>query len=157
MTGEGNINQTDTCIIRDIFWCVKDGKISHMNVKVHDFILINDDKLYIRHRVSGIITGDKSVFFNQQICFGQIPYHFWKKNQCFQFCPNIYTPKWSIEQLSLILPHVSENTGKFLRRDLAALTNSIYCSSQRGTLINRFINNYDDAYWLGRISYNFLI
>ena len=33
---------------------------------------------------------------------------------------------------------ISENTGKFLLRDLAALTNSIYCNSQRGTLMNRF-------------------
>ena len=32
---------------------------------------------------------------------------------------------------------ISENTGKFLLRYLAALTNSIYCTSQRGTLINR--------------------
>ena len=32
----------------------------------------------------------------------------------------------------------SENTGKFLLRDLAALTNSIYCKSQHGALMNRF-------------------
>ena len=33
---------------------------------------------------------------------------------------------------------VSENTRKFLLRDLAALTNSIYCNSQHGALMNRF-------------------
>ena len=33
---------------------------------------------------------------------------------------------------------ISENTGKFLLRDLGALTNSIYCNSQRGALMNRF-------------------
>ena len=33
---------------------------------------------------------------------------------------------------------ISENTGKFLLRNLAALTNSIYCNSQRGALMNRF-------------------
>ena len=33
---------------------------------------------------------------------------------------------------------ISENTGKFLLRDLAALTNSIYCNSQCGPLMNRF-------------------
>ena len=32
----------------------------------------------------------------------------------------------------------SENTGKFLLRNLAALTNSIYCISQHGALMNRF-------------------
>ena len=32
----------------------------------------------------------------------------------------------------------SENTGKFLVRNLAALTNSIYCNSQHGALMNRF-------------------
>ena len=47
--------------------------------------------------------------------------------------------------------HISENTGKFLLRDLAALTNSIYCTSQYGALMNR------DAHWPERISYNFLI
>ena len=33
---------------------------------------------------------------------------------------------------------ISENTGKFLLCDLAALTNRIYCTSQHGTLVNRF-------------------
>ena len=42
----------------------------------------------------------------------------------------------------------SENTGKFLFRDLAALTNGIYFNSQCGTLMNRFPFI---------ISYNFLI
>ena len=32
----------------------------------------------------------------------------------------------------------SENTWKFLLRDLAALTNSICCNYQHGALINRF-------------------
>ena len=32
---------------------------------------------------------------------------------------------------------VSENTGKFLLRDLAVLTNNIYCISQLGALVNR--------------------
>ena len=32
----------------------------------------------------------------------------------------------------------TENTGKFLFRDLAAPTKSIYCTSQRGALMNRF-------------------
>ena len=32
----------------------------------------------------------------------------------------------------------SENIGKFLLRNLAALTNSTYCNSQHGTLMNRF-------------------
>ena len=32
----------------------------------------------------------------------------------------------------------SEDTGKFLLLNLAALTNSIYCNSQHGTLMNRF-------------------
>ena len=31
----------------------------------------------------------------------------------------------------------SENTGKLLLRNLAALTNSIYCTSQHGALMNR--------------------
>ena len=33
---------------------------------------------------------------------------------------------------------ISENAGKFLLRNLAALTNSIYCTSQHGALMNRF-------------------
>ena len=33
---------------------------------------------------------------------------------------------------------ISENTGKFLLRDLGALTNSIYCNSQCEALMNRF-------------------
>ena len=33
---------------------------------------------------------------------------------------------------------ISENTGKLLLRDLATLTNNIYCNSQRGALMNRF-------------------
>ena len=33
---------------------------------------------------------------------------------------------------------ISENTGKFLLSDLAALTNSIYFNSQHGALLNRF-------------------
>ena len=32
----------------------------------------------------------------------------------------------------------SENTGKFLLRDLAAVTKNIYCHSQHGALMNRF-------------------
>ena len=32
---------------------------------------------------------------------------------------------------------ISENTGKFLLRNLAAPTNSIYCNSQHGALMNR--------------------
>ena len=36
------------------------------------------------------------------------------------------------------LPNRSENTGEFLLRDLAKLTNSIYCYSQHGGLMNRF-------------------
>ena len=31
-----------------------------------------------------------------------------------------------------------ENTGKFLLRNVAALTNSIYCNSRHGALMNRF-------------------
>ena len=33
---------------------------------------------------------------------------------------------------------ISENTGKFVLRDLATLTNSTYCTSQHGALVNRF-------------------
>ena len=32
---------------------------------------------------------------------------------------------------------ISENTGKFLLRDLATLTNSIFSNSQHGALMNR--------------------
>ena len=34
--------------------------------------------------------------------------------------------------------NISENTGKFSLRDLAALTNRSYCISQHGALVNRF-------------------
>ena len=37
-----------------------------------------------------------------------------------------------------LIPFISQNTGKFLLRDLAELTNRVYCTSQREALINRF-------------------
>ena len=39
---------------------------------------------------------------------------------------------------SPVFTFISENTGKFLLRALDALTNSIYCNSERGALMNRF-------------------
>ena len=56
----------------------------------------------------------------------------------------------------IIIHLTSENTGKFLLRNLAALTNSIYCISQHGALMNRFPVMLMPI-GLKRISYNFLI
>ena len=50
---------------------------------------------------------------------------------------------------------ISENTVKFLRRDLAKLTSRIYCNSQHDALM-KFLS-YDESYWPERISHNFLI
>ena len=51
---------------------------------------------------------------------------------------------------------LSENTGKFLLRNLDALTNSIYCTSQYGALMNRFpvmMTTLETAkfYWIGNL------
>ena len=35
--------------------------------------------------------------------------------------------------------YISENTGKFFLRDLVALTNGVYYTSQRGALLHRFV------------------
>ena len=43
---------------------------------------------------------------------------------------------WAVEAEAKL--HRSENTGKFSLCNLAALTNSIYCNSQHGALMNRF-------------------
>ena len=44
-----------------------------------------------------------------------------------------FLPGWQPVRISR-----SENTGKFLLLNLAALTNRIYCNSQHGALMNRF-------------------
>ena len=63
--------------------------------------------------------------------------------------------KERIKNSVLKMPDISENTVKFLLRDLGDLTNRIHCNSQHEALM--MVLSFNESFWPERISHNFLI